>query len=280
MALSVAGRLRVGVVLGCLGFGCAAAPPGPRGPLSEAGAQFALDWSVAVGKARLARPGKPLHKGTADYYGLNFPIPPRRLEGRLAPVSWADLGADIGWLDGGVDVRFGVPAAAGRFFPGNLALGMRSGRPGPIHETKGTHSFWGRLEAYPLLRESSEGSQRAVVALGLNGGVFYHQMSVATGSDDNDEGGLGFDDGTSIFRRELRLEAAIGYFMKPPATAALLLAVEPYWVVHGNDGSGGPPGTTFHEAWGVVFVLSGSFFLRAHQPRAKVVMPSAPAPAP
>lgn len=237
-----------------------------------------MDWSVAVGKARLARPGRPETKGTADYYGLNFPIPPRRLEGRLAPVSWADLGADIGWLDGGVDVRFGVPAAAGRFFAGSLALGMRSGQPGPIHPTKGTHSFWGRLEAYPLVRESSEGSQRAVVALGLNGGVFYHQMSEAPTSNNGGEG-FGFD-GTPILRRELRLEAALGYFVKPPTTAALLFAVEPYWVVRGNDGSGGPIGTTYHEPWGVVFVLSGSFFLRAHQPAAKVVMPPAPTPAP
>jgi hypothetical protein len=262
------------------GFGCAAAPPGPRGPLSEAGVQFAVDWSVAAGKAQLARPGGRLNKGTADYYGVNFPIPPRRLEGRLAPVSWADLGADIGWLDGGVDVRFGVPAAAGRFFAGNLALGMRSGRPGPFHRTKDTHSFWGRLEAYPLLGESSQSSHRGVVALGLNGGVFYHQMSEAPADDNDDEGGFGFDDGTPIFRRELRLEAALGYFVKPPTAAAVLLAVEPYWVVRGNDGSGGPPGTTFHQAWGVVFVLSGSFFLRVHQPRAKVVMPSAPAPVP
>ena len=274
----MAGRLRVGVVLGCLGFGCAAAPPGPRGPLSEAGVQFALDWSVAVGKAQIARPGRHLNKGTADYYGVNFPIPPRRLEGRLAPVSWADLGADIGWLDGGVDMRFGVPAAAGRFFAGNLALGMRSGRPGPFKQTKGTHSFWGRLEAYPLLGESSQGSHRGVVALGLNGGVFYHQMSGAV--TDDDEGGFGFADGTPIFRRELRLEAALGYFVKPPTAAAVLLAVEPYWVVRGNDGSGGPPDTTFHQAWGVVFVLSGSIFLRAHQPPAKVVMPPAPARAP
>ena len=267
-------------MLGYLGVGCAAAPPGPRGPLSEAGAQFAIDWSVAVGKARLARPGRAVNKGTADYYGLNFPIPPRRLEGRLAPVSWADLGADLGWLDGGVDVRVGVPAAAGRFFAGNLALGMRSGRPGPIRETKGTHSFWGRLEAYPLLAESSQGSQRGVVALGLNGGVFYHQVSEAAESDEGDEGSFGFDDGTPIFRRELRLEAAVGYFVKPATLAALLIAVEPYWVVRGNDGSGGPPGTTFREAWGVVFVLSGSFFFRAHQPAAKVVMPPASAPAP
>lgn len=235
-----------------------------------------MDWSVAVGKARLARPGRPTTKGTGDFYGLNFPIPPRRLEGRLAPVSWADLGADIGWLDGGVDVRFGVPAAAGRFFAGNLALGMRSGGPGPVRRTKGTHSFWGRVEAYPLVREASDGSQRAVVALGLNGGVFYHQVS-----DAGDQSGDGFDfDATPILRRELRLEAAFGYFVKPPTTAALLFAVEPYWVVHGNDGSGGPVDTTYHEAWGVVFVLSGSFFLRAHQPRAKVVMPPAPAPTP
>ena len=99
-------------MLGLLSVGCAAAPPGPRGPLSEAGAQFAIDWSGAVASARHSPgAGRGATESSSDYYGVNLPLPPRRLEGRLAPVSWADIGADLGWLDGGVDARFGVEAA-------------------------------------------------------------------------------------------------------------------------------------------------------------------------
>ena len=122
------GRFEVAVALGLVSLGCAAAPPGPRGPLSEEGVQFALDWSLAVAAARYSRaPGQGSVESSSDYYGANLPLPPRRLEARLAPVSWADIGADLGWIDRGADVRFGMPAAAGRFFAGNVALGLRSG---------------------------------------------------------------------------------------------------------------------------------------------------------
>ena len=248
-------------MLSLVSVGCAAAPPGPRGPLSDAGVQFALDWSLAVASARYTEGERPSVEGSSDYYGLNLPIPPRRLEARLAPVSWADIGADLGWLDGGVDVRFGVPAAAGRFWVGSLALGARSGRPGPFKDTKGTHSYWARLEAYPLLHESKHESHRAIVALGLNSGVFYHHVPSTT------LGGDAFSDfATHVLRQELRVETALGYFLSPSGAARLLLAMEPYWVVKGNDGSGGPPGSSFEQSWGMVFVLSGSIFLRAHQP--------------
>lgn len=259
------GRFEVAVVLGLVSLGCAAAPPGPRGPLSEAGVQFALDWSVAAASARYSRAaGQGSVESSSDYYGANLPLPPRRLEARLAPVSWADVGADLGWIDRGADVRFGVPAAAGRFFAGNVALGLRSG--GPIRRTEPTHSYWARVEAYPLLLESPENSHRALVSLGLNSGVFYHEVPIPEYADEVSDTGWLTDYSTRIYREEVRLEAALGYFLKPRAAASLLLAAEPYWVVRGNNGSGGPSGSSFQQSWGVVFVLSASVFLRAHQP--------------
>jgi hypothetical protein len=242
---AVAGWSRFGGVLACVTASCAAAPPGPRGPLSEAGAQFAVDWSVAAGSVRYRDPRGTSTTGTGDYYGLNFPIPPRRLEARLAPVSWADIGGDLGWIDGGVDVRFGVPSAAGRFWAANLALGLRSGKPGPFHTTKGTYSYWGRLEAYPLLHESRDASgvidsHRGVIALGLDSGVFFHQLALPPTDTDFYVG----PDDQPIRRRELRLETAIGYCVRPRSGAGVLLGLEPYWVLRGDDGSGGPAGST------------------------------------
>jgi hypothetical protein len=235
--------------------------------LSEAGVQFALDWSVAVASARYSPgAGQGTTESSSDYYGANLPLPPRRLEARLAPVSWADIGADLGWIDGGVDVRFGVPAAAGRFFAGNVALGLRSGKSGPFQRTKRTQSYWARVEAYPLLRESRDDSHRAIVALGVNSGVFYHEVPIGTFSGEM-QGETWFSGySTPIYRDEVRLEAALGYFLKPSGAASLLIAAEPYWVVRGNDGSGGPESSSFQQSWGVVFVLSASVFLRAHQP--------------
>lgn len=231
--------------------------------MSEVGAQFALDWSVAAGKARLERPGQKELRGSADYFGVQFPIVPRRLEVRLAPVSWADVGADIGWIDGGADVRFGVPEAQGRFFAGNLALGMRSGKPGPFRATEETYGYWGRLEAYPLLVERTDKlgvreSHRGVLALGVHGGVFSHQFPKPS---DSSEAGSASYDGQQILRRELRVEAAVGYFVRPRGAAAVLVAVEPYWVADAGPIAGG----RYHQSWGVVLVLSGSFFLRAYR---------------
>jgi hypothetical protein len=259
----VVGRFSALAIWGWFGVGCAAAPPGPRGPLTEAGARFAVDWSVAAGSARLQRPGKPEVSSSADYFGVNFPLPPRRLEARLAPVSWADVGGDIGWLDGGVDVRFGLPSAKGRFVAANLALGMRSGQPGVVPETNSTYSYWARLEAYPLLSERSDElgvreSHRGVLALGLNGGVFSHQVPLPW--DSGSEPGDGNYSTFQVRRRELRVEAAVGYFVQPRGAAALLVGLEPYWVA-----SADPIGVgTYHQTWGVVLVMSGSFFLRVH----------------
>ncbi len=267
----VAGWSRASVGWAWLAAGCAAAPPGPRGPLLDVGAQFAIDWSVAAGNAEYREPGRASGEGSGDYYGLNFPIPPRRLEARLAPVSWADIGGDIGWIDGGVDIRFGMPSTPGRFWAANLALGMRSGKPGPINATKGTHSYWGRLEVYPLLHESHDArgvteTRRGVLAVGLNGGVFFHQLALdRQGAHDP---GDGFNwDSLPIRRRELRLETALGLWLRPRKGMAALIGLEPYWLLRGDDGSGGPAGSTYRQSWGFVVVLSGSFFLRAHTPQ-------------
>ncbi len=231
-----------------------------------------MDWSVAAGNAKYREPGRAPADGSGDYYGLNFPIAPRRLEARLAPVRWADIGGDIGWIDGGVDVRFGLPSTPGRFWAANLAVGMRSGTPGPIHATKRTYSYWGRLEVYPLLHESRDArglleTRRGVIALGLDGGVFFHQLALerAGGHDPGD--GFNFDS-LPILRHELRLETAIGFWMRPRTGMAALVGLEPYWVLRGDDGSGGPAGSTYRQSWGFVVVLSGSFFLRAYQPSA------------
>lgn len=216
----------------------------------------ALDYSIAFNAARLERAGQSDLHDASDYYWVNFPIFPRRFELRLAPLSWLDVGGDAGWLDGGFDVRFGLPSRPHRFLAGNLALGARSGEPGTFKDTKATHSLWGRVEAYPLLYESFDAwglsaTHRGMLALGINSGVFYHQVAEPEDPREPMEG-PGFS-AVQILRQELRLEAAIGYWFKPRRIPALLAGVEPYWVLAGEH-----PQDAYHQKWGVVLVLRGA----------------------
>jgi hypothetical protein len=224
--------------------------------LTEAGAQVAIDWSAAYNQAALDPAGtRPQVNESSDRFYSSFTIFPRRLELRVAPVSFIDVGADLGWLDGGVDVRVGVPAAAGRVLAGNLALGFRSGEPIPIDSTRGMHSLWARLEAYPLLHEERHPRGvtmgRAVLALGVDAGLFYHAVTKPYDSTDAQFDGppLGRDD-IDLPRRELRIEAALGYHVASAERTSALIAFEPYWVVSHDDSQ-----PDYHQSWGTVLVL-------------------------
>jgi hypothetical protein len=227
------------------------------------GLKLGVDWSVAVSHARLEREGQEDLTGSTDHYWTNVPIVPRRLELRLSPVSWADIGGEIGWLDGGVDARFGIPAEPGAFVAGNIALGARSGQAGPFKDTKRTYGAWARTEFYPLLDETRTGklrkSHRGVLALGLDVGAFYHQIYEPPGRDDPNEG-LGFS-AKQLIRDEARIEAAVGYVLLNER-ASVLAAVEPYLAFDlGTDSASCSLCSRYTQSWGVVLVFNAAFFL-------------------
>lgn len=241
-------------------WGCAAAPAGPRGPLLGPGVKVGIDWSAAVSQARLEREGQDDLTGSSDHYWSTLQVLPRRLEVRLSPVSWADVGSEIGWLEGGVDARFGVPAKPHTFFAGNFALGARSGQPGPFKATKPTHGAWARVEFYPLLGESRSGtlleSHRGVLALGVDVGAFYHQLYSPPNPDEFRDG-FGFE-AERLIRDEARIEAAVGYVLVN-RRASVLAAVEPYVAFDlGTDPRSCELCARYHQSWGVVFVLNVS----------------------
>ena len=227
------------------------------------GLKMATDWSIALSHARLERDGQSDLEGTSDHYWSNLALPPRRVELRVSPVSWADLGADIGWLDGGVDVRVGVPAQRGVFWAGNLALGMRSGEAGPFKDTKRTYSYWARTELYPLLNESGgtlQKSRRAVFSLGLDVGAFYHQLDRPANALEENEDGLGFH-AVQLIRDEIRVEAAAGIVLLNER-ASVLIALEPYLAfdLATDSGSCGVC-ARYHQSTGIALVVDVALFL-------------------
>jgi hypothetical protein len=266
MRSGVVGWTKSGCFLGVLGLvslGCAAAPAGPRGPLMGPGVKLATDWSLALSYARLERENESDLEGTSDHYWLNLPLPPRRVELRVSPVSWADMGGDIGWLDGGLDVRVGIPARRGERWAGNVALGMRSGEAGPFKDTKRTRSYWARTELYPLLSESKGGmrtSRRGVFSLGIDVGAFYHQLDRSPTESEKNEDGLGFH-AVQLIRDEMRIEAAAGIVLLNERSS-VLIALEPYLAFDLETDSGScAVCARYHQSTGIVLVIDAALFL-------------------
>lgn len=213
------------------------------------GARFALDLSTATPN---------------EVYWGDFGVLPRRVEARVAPIAWADVGLDFGWLDAGAELRFGLPASPERSLAGNLALGGRSGKLGLFDDTRDTWSLYARLEAYPELHSSvkrpnarghvARTTGRLVSALGLDTGAFYRGESYDQ-SDDAESFGPPEQHRVD---RELRLEAAAGYHLMLPRHSDkqmlwIQATVQPYAVLHKAKPSG--------HTWGMVVVLTGGLYV-------------------
>lgn len=205
-------------------IGCAAVPPGPRGPLLGNGVQAATDFALGLSSARAVREDGFTARGTSDHYASPAALIPQRLELRFSPVEWLDFGGDTSWLDGGGDVRIGYAAKPSRALAGHLAFGFRAGLFGEVESTLNTGAAWIRAEAYPLLLQPTG---RLMLALGVNSGKFYHQINIGErGPADPKDAPAAIE----VMRRELRLETAVGYFVQQ-YRGSMLVAIEPYFVV-------------------------------------------------
>ncbi|MBC8131855.1 MAG: hypothetical protein H7X95_02660 [Deltaproteobacteria bacterium] len=253
--------LIVTVALATGWVGCAAAPAGPRGPLLGPGIEAATDWSYARAAAAATLSDGLSTKGGADNYWGDLTILPRRLEGRLSPLPWFDIGGQIGWLGGGADARIGIPALPGRFLAVNLAAGIDTGDIGPTHGTKPTRSRWVRLETYPAL-PFLDFNFRLVVAAGIHAGRFFHQLpDPRPQASFND----GFAPGAiNIIRNETRLETSVGAFLFPRPEASFLFTISPYFVLDADAPGPGcvdcsAPVVDYRQSWGLVVVTRYAF---------------------
>jgi hypothetical protein len=235
---------------------CASAPPGPRGPLLGPGLELATDYSYAYGFGSVELPDGTRSSGGADNYWSPLTIFPRRLEGRLSPIKWFDIGGQLGWLDSGADIRVGTPAAPDKAWSFNLAAGFDTGRKGLYDDTKTTRSRWLRLEAYPRLPHGDPHA-RLVLAAGVDFGVFLHQL-------DDPRPLTTFNDSPTpiaieVVRPETRIESSIGIFVYPGEVGSILFTISPYFTA----ASGAPemnchscqPIASYSEDWGIVAVL-------------------------
>jgi hypothetical protein len=214
------------------------------------------DYSYAYGKGEATLPdGTSSSGGGSDSYWSQVAIFPRRLELRLAPFDWMDVGGQIGWLGGGFDARVGLPATADRKLPILLAGGFDSGATGLWPDTKPTRAYWLRAEAYPLLSQNA--GMRLVLAAGVDRGTFYHQLddpTPATGGD-----GPPAPSVVETLRRETRLETSAGVFFWPGQGGSILFTVSPYVVLDaGPPEEAGcrncEPFTSYKQSWGIVAV--------------------------
>jgi hypothetical protein len=228
----------------------------------------------AFSHARATLPEGEVTSGTSDHYWSPVALFPRRFELRGSILPWFDVGADIGWLDGGVDARVGLPAALGVAWAVQVAGGVRSGDPGPFEDTKSTHARWLRLEAYALLKESNIGggdvSQiRGILALGASDGRFGHQLPDPRPDPDAHTDSIG-PYAIWVEREETRLDFAFGAdFFARPASATLL--AQGYAVLNSSCVDCDDV-ARYSQSWGASIVLRGALLLgprswwRAEQP--------------
>lgn len=246
------------LTVSCLWAACAAAPPGPRGPLLGRGIEIAGDYSYAHGQGDAVLTDGKTSSGRADNYWGNATVLVRRLEARVSPIDWLDLGGQVGWLDGGAEVRAGLPALHGWPVPISLAAGFLTGRAGPAKDTRAQHSRWLRLEAYPHLAGPLP-DVFLVLSCGLDTGDFYHEVP------DPEPQGLAFDAPVpqgqlQLLRHEQRLETSVGIFVLPRGrVASIMLTVSPYFVL--DQGMARrvcddcmPAIASYRQGWGAVVV--------------------------
>jgi hypothetical protein len=224
------------------------------------GIQVAGDLHYAFGYAHATRGGGQRIKGLSDHYWPSlFSWLPRRAELRVSPVSFFDVGGDIGWLDGGVDARAGIPDLTGWVLAAHIAGGIRSGRVGPFKDTQGTRSTWARLELYPRLFHPRG---RLALAFGVNHGVFFHEIAYDDPSQEvNDSWG---PLALHVLRRELRLEATVGYHLEQRSlagassrsTQTILFALEPYVVA--DAACVDCRGASYRQSFGLSVVVRGA----------------------
>jgi hypothetical protein len=217
------------------------------------GAEIALDYSYAYGQGAAVLDDGSRTAGRADYYWSQLAVIPRRLEARISPVAWMDVGGQIGWVDGGANVRIGLPARPGDSRAFQLAAGFDTDEAGLYKDWKAAGSKWVRLEAYPLLPLPG-GKTRLVLAGGIDFGLFHHELDDPRPPEHVSDVGLNLTT-IRIIRRETRLETSVGLFI-PGRFVSALITVSPYFVVDADNPDKNElyPIASYRQSWGIAFV--------------------------
>ena len=202
-------------------------------------------------------------------YGGLAPLVPLRAMARFSPASFIDFGADLGWMDLGLQVRAGQ-LSSHRQLPWGFELEWRTGQLSLFRdsEVRRVRIYRGRFEAYPHLAATSDVDVFGVLTLGASTGTWVHSLPAAA----LDPTGDGFGPVLQVRRPETRLEMSLGVHDRGPR-AALTLALLPWLVVDQQSPRQdctdcGLEPRSIDLAWGFGVALSGSLALerdeRAH----------------
>lgn len=255
-----------------MGGGCAITSPAPGGPLRQ-GAYLRVQptWAVsyAPGDAVVTPPqgvsakAGPVSGNTQSFGG----DPTLTAVGTVIPISlglrqsvgrFADVGADLGWLDSGVEVRVG-PSDATAALPFVVSASARSSRLALLKLDEQTYQGRLRFEAYPRIEELPFLSRRAIVGGGVSFGTFLHDLGVPAIPDPNPPEIGGGPPHVMLTRPEVRLEGVFGY-ERHDDRFGLMVAVAP-WIVaaHGAVSSRDWIVSSFSQDVGVTLLVSFTF---------------------
>jgi hypothetical protein len=250
-----------------LAEGCVSASGIPGGPLPKGGG-FAINTAiaapVAVGRADAiswnGRDRGTYSDATADH--SLFPMF-ARAGARLAPASYFDVAADIGWVEAGAEVRVGLPEGT-RPFPVALAGGYRAGWE-PLFTNRFSPTFgYGRLEAYPLFWSGTEGRRlSAVLTAGISHGDRYHSVTLPRSQFNENGDNIGNPE-VEVLRRETRLEATLGVDAHPYRGLLLGFYFMPYRVINESstllqvyfEGAQGSTLTRYQQDFGLLLAFT------------------------
>lgn len=262
--------------IGALLTACASLPGVPAGP-ARPGASFSLTYAYAFGSAKAVvadTPAGATHRvrGSSEMYGGAAPLVPLRAAARLSPTSFLDFGADIGWMDLGLQLRAGQLDAQ-RQLPWGFELEWRTGEPTLFRysEARRARTYRGRFEAYPHLGVTGDVDVFGVLTLGASTGTWVHYLP----TPEREPTGDGFGSALEVRRPETRLEMSLGVHDRGPG-GAVTLAFLPWLVVDHRSARQDCTDCGFEPrsldlGWGFGVALSGSLALerdeRSHPDR-------------
>jgi hypothetical protein len=214
--------------------GCALVTGVPAGPIAGPGARVggAYAFAYAPATAQTVQPsGEPytLRRNSAMYWGL-VPLWPLRAMLRLSPGTFMDVGADIGWMDLGLQLRAGQLDAR-RQWPWGIELEWRTGQRSLFQDDvpRSVRIYQARAELYPRLGSWIGRDTFGVLTAGVSTGTRAHSMFPPGEFDVTMEGpgGAGF----LVARHETRLELSAGAQARDQR-AAISVALQPWIALH------------------------------------------------
>jgi hypothetical protein len=221
------------------GVGCAIVPSVPAGPIGGSGVRLGATFAYAYAPATartLQASGVPytLRSNSSMFRGL-APLAPLRAMVRASAGPCLDFGADLGWLDAGLQLRAGQLDARRRL-PWGLELEWRTGQLTVFDSAvaRQVRIYRARAELYPMLgARFADMDGFGVLTVGVSSGVQHHFMFVPAVADPTvDTTGDGFASSElEVARSETRLEVSLGLHGRGPA-GAVTVALQPWLGLH------------------------------------------------